>query len=191
MAWCSLLYGKGCSFLFRGFFLLLLHSDWLPHAEFRPSKRDQGMLFSFVSLLNSGISLNVFGVSFEFNSLVVVFNLPVLYIMSSISTLSGDDTGAHAELQASFNLFTITSYAVLMIFCLLASRAWSFRERAAYQLEHFHNETLNTLRHKLFDLVPPQYAKLLVVGCKYIEPCHGRAVVLQLDVCNFTVHPSC
>ena len=151
------------------------------------------MIFSFGSLLNSGISLNVFGVSFEFNSLVIVFCLPALYIMSTISTLSGDVTGAHDgyNLQASSNLYTISGLVLVMIICLLASRAWSFRERAAYQLENFHNETLNHLRHKLFDLVPPQYAKLLVNGCKYIEPCLGRAVVLQLDICNFTVRPSC
>ena len=39
----------------------------------------------------------------------------------------------------------------------------------------------------LYDLVPPSYARRLVIGCARIPSVQGRACVLQLDICNFTV----
>jgi hypothetical protein len=141
-----------------------------------------------ISLLNVGLSLNTFGVSFDFNAVAIALSLPFFVVMPFIPTLSGFVlTGLAAEVQASFQGYYIPSLAIFMFLSLFTSRAGSFRERAAYQLEHFHNESLGKLRDMLFDLVPPQYAVQLVAGCRYIEPCYGRAVVLQLDICNFTV----
>lgn len=39
----------------------------------------------------------------------------------------------------------------------------------------------------LFDLVPSAYVKQLIAGCTYVKATPGRAVVLHLDICNFTV----
>ena len=39
----------------------------------------------------------------------------------------------------------------------------------------------------LYDLVPPSYARQLVLGCARIPSVRQRACVLQLDICNFTV----
>ena len=57
----------------------------------------------------------------------------------------------------------------------------------AWRVELFHRHRLNQMRNVLLDLLPSAYLQQLISGCNYIACSTGRAVVLQLDICNFTV----
>ena len=74
-----------------------------------------------------------------------------------------------------------------MILSLGSSRVWCVNERVVWREDLFLRTELDYLRRLLFDLVPPMYARQLVMGCERIASSEGRVAVLQLDICNFTV----
>lgn len=74
---------------------------------------------------------------------------------------------------------------LFLILSLGSARVWCVKERSIWREEQFlRSELLEDLRRMLFDLVPPSYARRLVMGCERIKPSLGRVAVLQLDICG-------
>ena len=71
-----------------------------------------------------------------------------------------------------------------LILSLGSSRVWCVEERSIWREQRFLRVELEDLRRMLFDLVPPSYARRLVMGCERIKPSVGRVAVLQLDICG-------
>jgi hypothetical protein len=70
---------------------------------------------------------------------------------------------------------------------LFFSRERCISQRNVFRQGMAHIRQLNQMQTMLFDLVPSAYAKQLIAGCTNIQATTGRAVVMHLDICNFTV----
>ena len=78
----------------------------------------------------------------------------------------------------------IVGQLLYLILSLGSSRVWCVKERLVWREERFLRAELEDLRRMLFDLVPPSYARSLIMGCERIKPSAGRVAVLQLDICG-------
>jgi class 3 adenylate cyclase len=157
-----------------------------------PTGRDQGVLFSLFSMTGYLVSHTVFGVSSVSNIVLVLISLPATFFATSLSISKSMSTGLNfseesekAMMKSQENLFIDMAIAIFASVC--GSRFVSSLHRILWSREQFFSEQLQDMHHHLEDLVPPLYARQLILGCRHIECSPGRVAVLQLDVCNFTV----
>ena len=156
-----------------------------------PSRRNQGVKFSLYSLSGYCLSHTIFGTSFESNTVMALVSLPVAFVSTSLplqKSISGlnfteDDETLFSKWRSTF----LISVAFAFVASVGASRFLSLHARMTWSRDKFQCEQLQTMQRLLLDLVPPVYAKQLIVGCRHIECAPGRVAVLQLDICNFTV----
>ena len=157
-----------------------------------PTGRDQGVLFSLYSMTGYLVSHTIFGVSSVSNFVLVLLSLPATFVATSLSISKSMLTGLNfseeserAVMKSQEHLFIAMVIAIFA--SVFGSRFVSSRHRIMWSREQFFSEQLQDIHHHLEDLVPPLYARQLILGCRYIECSPGRVAVLQLDICNFTV----
>ena len=156
-----------------------------------PSRRDQGVTFSLYSMSGFCISQTIFGVSFEGNCILILLSIPVLLVATSLplqESLSGlQFAEEHVEAFTSFRTNLLIGCAASFVSSIGSAHFVCLYSRRVWRRERFHSAQLKKMHNLLLDLVPPVYAKQLIQGCKHMECSSGRVVVLQLDICNFTV----
>jgi class 3 adenylate cyclase len=157
-----------------------------------PTGRDQGVQFSLYSMTGYLVSHNIFGASSVTNIVLVLLSLPATFVATSLSLSKSMSTGLNFNeesdkelMNSQESLFTDMAMAIFASVC--GSRFVSSLHRIMWSREQFFSEQLQHLHHHLEDLVPPLYARQLILGCRHIECSPGRVAVLQLDICNFTV----
>ena len=82
--------------------------------------------------------------------------------------------------------FYFRNVCAIAIDLLWAASVWR-SERTTWGIDMDYRDRLCQMRTVLLDLLPSTYLNRLIQGCDYIECSSGRAVVLQLDICNFTL----
>jgi class 3 adenylate cyclase len=157
-----------------------------------PTGRDQGVNFSLYSMTGYLVSHTIFGVSSVTNIVLVLFSLPATFVATSLSISKSMSTGLNFSEESEKEVMNKQGSLfidIVLSICgsVCASRFVSSLHRIMWSREQFFSEQLQHMHHHLEDLVPPLYARQLILGCRHIECSPGRVAVLQLDVCNFTV----
>ena len=149
------------------------------------------------ALIGMGIgsqqTFGLYGVSFEGSCAIVLGSyipaLAFIFLLESPSktfmTFLGFSGEMPAQVEQDVN-FWFRNYCGSFASICSAAAVWR-SERMAWRREMSSRDHLNHRRTLLLDLLPSAYLRQLIKGCDYIKCSSGRAVVLQLDLCNFTV----
>jgi class 3 adenylate cyclase len=153
-----------------------------------PSQRD--------ALIGMGIghqqTFGLYGVSFEVSCGILLGYIPALafrFLLESPSKTFMTFLGFSEEMPAHVvedPTFWFRNFLAVVLSITAAAAGWR-SERMAWRTEMCSRDQLNQRRTVLLDLLPSEYLRQLIKGCEYIKCSSGRAVVLQLDLCNFTV----
>ena len=140
--------------------------------------------------------MGLFGVDFGGTLALFIGGLPAYVFLYSLGHPGDTHAQGYVE-QLGFTvampphrvadpLFFFRNACGCAISLLWAAAVWRSL-RTTWAIESSHKARLSTMRTVLLDLLPAPYLQQLIKGCDYIRPSQGRAVVLQLDLCDFTV----
>ena len=108
-------------------------------------------------------------------------------IQSDLLAIHSDEALTAADRLALLESVVLQSFHICFIVSAsFMARTLSLQERRSWRHGLFHSFQLVKIRHTLHDLVPPAYAEQMIMGC-HVTSTSSRVVVLQLDICNFTV----
>ena len=153
-----------------------------------PCRRD----FLFGLGLGHLQTFGLYGVDFGGTFSLAVAGIPgywFVYSLGQHSNTYARSLGFNGELPNHYTedpTFYFRNVLAIIMDLFFANAVWR-SERTMWGIEMDYRDRLSQMRTVLLDLLPSAYLHRLLEGCDYIECSSGRAVVLQLDICKFTV----
>ena len=155
-----------------------------------PRRRD----FLFGLAMGQLQTFGLYGVDFGGTLALAVAGIPgylFVYSLGQQSNMFARYLGLNIEMP-TYDIITddptfyFRNVCAIAIDLLWAASVWR-SERTTWGIDMDYRDRLCQMRTVLLDLLPSTYLHRLIQGCDYIECSSGRAVVLQLDICNFTL----
>ena len=144
-----------------------------------------------VGLIRSPRKSTSFGVSFAGNSLLLFVHLAfVVHIAVFWDPFPATPDDVMRNSFDTFRVLFLGKSLIANLASFVVSWAVTVRTRLRWRLDLFQRNHLASVRNMLYDLVPPTFVDQLIAGSERMECSVGRAVVLQLDICNFTTMSS-